>query len=135
MKTSLRHTKSPGALCSIGIGILISVALYLLFSAIMAAVIGTLENPLGSLGIASMLSFFPTAFISGFLISKLTGEGGTLIAVASSFIFILALFLCCTVLTHGKIPFTLVVSYIAYEILAFIGGILGKKRSKHRHRA
>ena len=135
MKTSLRHTKSRGPLGSIGLGLIISVMLYLLFSLTAAAVVGTLENPLGSLGAASMISFFPTAFISGFLISKLTGEGGALIAGASSFIFILALFLCCTVLTHGKIPFTLVISYIAYVVLALIGGIIAKKRSRRRFRA
>ena len=132
MKTSVRHTKSRGPLGSIGIGLATSVALYLLFATIAAAVLGGLENPLGGLGVASMIAFFPPALISGFLISRLKGEGGVLIAGTSAFIFVLALFLCCAVITHGKIPFALVVSYIAYVILALMGGVFGKKHSRRR---
>ena len=132
MKAGYKHKKSRGPLAQIGIGTAISIILYLLFSLISAAVIGGLGDPLGAVGIASMISFFPPALISGFLISRLFGDGGTLTAGASAFIFVMLAFLCCVVLNHGKIPLTSIVSYIAYFILAVVGGALGKSRARYR---
>ena len=135
MKTNSRRRKSHGPLASIGIGVIISIVLYLLFVLISSAVLGGLDNPLGGLGIASMMSFFPPAFISGFLISRIKGDGGVITAVTSAFLIALMMFLCSAVITQGNIPLSSTLSYIAYVILAVIGGMLGKKSSRRRFRA
>lgn len=133
MKTSLKHTKERGPIGTIATGLIISTALYLVLAAVCAAVLGKLSNPLGGLGAASLISFFPTALISGFIISKLKGDGGVIIAGASAFIFVLLLFICCAVINHGKIPFTPIISYAAYVVLSIFGAAFGKRRSRRRH--
>ena len=134
MKTGARHKKSQNPLASIGIGVLILVSFYALFVLISSAVLGGLDNPLGTLGIASIISFFPPAFISGFLISKMKGDGGIITAGASAFTVALLMFLCCAIMTDGNVPLTSTLSYFAYIILAIMGGILGKRRSGRKYR-
>ena len=135
MKMFVRHKKAHGPLASLGLGLGVCICLYLLFSLIGAAVLGGIDNPLGGMGIASMLSFFPPAFFSGILISKFKGDGGVITAAVSALVFVLVLFLCCVVVTHAKIPFSSLISYIAYVVLTVIGGLLGKSRAKRRFRA
>lgn len=135
MKTNARHKKSQGPIASIGIGVLILITFYVLSVLISSAVLGGLDNPLGGVGVASIVSFFPPALISGFLISKIKGEGGVITAGASAFTVALMLFLCCAVMTHGNIPLTSTLSYVAYVILAVMGGILGRRRGGRKYRA
>ena len=135
MNINSRHKKSRGPAARIGIGVTVSLILYLILAVISAAVLSRINNPIGGVGIASMISFFPTALISGFIISRMKGEGGVLTAGASALIFVLMMLLCCAVLTRGKIPISTAISYTAYVILAIMGGAFGKKHAKRRFRA
>ena len=135
MKKSARHKKSYGPFATLGIGILISAVIYVLFVLISSLILGGLDNPLGGLGIASLLSFFPPALISGFLISKLKGDGGVVAAGITSFIIALMLFLCSATVTQGSFPISSTLSYVAYVILAVMGGMLGRKSSRRRFKA
>ena len=135
MKTNARHKKSYGPFVGLGIGIAISAVTYVLFVLISSFTLGKIDNPLAGLGIASVVSFFPPALISGFIISKINGESGVIAAGVTSFIVALILFLCSATLTRGNVPISSILSYTAYVILAVTGGVLGRKRSGRRFRA
>ena len=133
MKKTARRASGHSAARTLGFGVLANIILCLLFALIAAAVLEKIKDPLGGLGIASMLTFFPTAVISGFMIPKFKGDGGTFIAFSAALTFVLLLFICSAITTRGNIPISTILSYLAYVVLEVIGSMLGKRRTTHRH--
>ena len=130
MKRNKGHAKKGGT--TFGFAIITSVLVYTLSSLIAALILGATKNPLGGIGIASMLSFFFAAFISGLIISKRKGDGGIFLTAVASLFFVLVLFVCCAVITKGRIPISSAVSYLAYVTISIFGGVVAKKSGGRR---
>lgn len=125
MKRNKGHAKKGGT--TLGFAIITSILVYALSSLIAALILGATKNPLGGIGIASVASFFFAAFISGIIISKRKGEGGILLTSVASLFFVLVLFVCCAVITKGRIPISSAASYLAYVVISVLGGAVAKK--------
>ena len=114
---------------------LLSGACILLFSLIFALIAGSLDDPTGNLGIFSLCAMLISAAISGFINSRIKGEGGVGFATLVALSIVLIMLLINVIACGGKISLSAFMNYVCYLGVSALASYLGDKRAvKRRHR-
>lgn len=113
------------------VGVAISIASIILFSFIFSVAASVTADPGSIIGLFSLLSLLLAGIGSGFIISKLFGNGSALPAFLSS---VITAFLMCIIglaIKGGAIHLSVLLNYLAYlGSVAVISLISTRKRSK-----
>ena len=121
----------PRALIS-GVGI--SFAILLIFSRIFSGIIMTASNPTGSIKTVSLVTLLVSGAVSGFVISKAKGDGGTFTSLLSSLVFIGIILAVSLILTKGRVGGTIFMNCLCYFLISLFSSFLAKKRYRRRRR-
>ena len=125
----IKNIKAP---VYILIGTLFSYVVLTLLAFVAAFITNRMENPAKYVGVAAFVTLILTAALSCYLISRLRGEGGGLLAILSAAGFVIlriviSLFLSGTDLSD-------LLDCLCYLGTGAIFALLGQKRPKRRHR-
>ena len=115
----------------------LSIGVLLISSVIFAIIANSLDDPTGKLGIFSLLAMLISAAVSGYLCSRIKGEGGVGFAALVALALLLIMLLINVIICSGKISFAAFMNYICYFGVASLSALLGGKgkgHKKHRHK-
>ena len=107
---------------------------FFVISFLLSLVTYALNDPLGTIGIMSEAALIISAFISGFVISRLGKEGGMLTAFLSGLLFSLIMLLSGFIASGGKIPLSCLLSYAIYIAVTSLAALLARKKGHRRRR-
>ena len=110
----------------LSVGIIVAVAL------LFALLSSILDDPTGNLGLFSLFALLISAAVSGFISSRIKGEGGVRFASLVALATVLIMLLINVITCGGKVNFGAFMNYICYFGVASLTALLGKKRSNHR---
>ena len=134
MKRNNGHAKTGGAGRTLIFGVLFNALLFLLLNFIVSLILGGLKNPTGNMGMASTLTLYLCALISGFSVAKFKGNGGALPSSMSSLIFLRLLMVAGLILTRGRLPSRVAINYAVYMIIATLGALFAARKTKRQRR-
>ena len=120
----------PGTLV---FGVVVSFAILFIASLILAGLIMTTSNPIGSIKTVSLAALLVSGVISGFVISKRKGEGGFLASLLSALIFVGIIFAISLILTKGNVGGVVLMNGLCYLLVSAFSSLLAKNRGR-RHR-
>ena len=110
----------------------ISVLLILIFSLISAAVVGALDDPTESVGLFSLISMLVSAAMSGFINTRIKGEGGTKFSLLVGLSVVLIMLLINVIISEGRVSPGSFMNYGCYLGVCWLCAFLGRKRDRHR---
>ena len=117
-------------LISVGIS-----ALALLATAfIMALVAYSTDDPTKNVALTALVTLILSALVSGVVISRIVGDGGTKLAALSSLALILILLLVGLIVKRGGVSSAAFMNYACFVGVSAIAAYLGRKREKRRRR-
>ena len=123
-----------GVILTLVKNIVFSALVLLIISLVTAIISNATEDSTGKLVTASLIALLSSAAISGFLISKLPGNGNLGGAVLSVLMFVLIMMVIGVAVNAGKLSMSAVMNYICYFGVGSAGAFLGKKRTSHKRR-
>lgn len=127
-------TKNRGILFGVMIGFGISVISMILLSVIASIIVYTQSDPLAIIDIVSLVVLLLSAALSGFTISKCTGEKKILVSTLSALALCLILFMVGTIATGGRATIQVLINYICYIGITVLFAWLGAREKKNRKR-
>ena len=128
MKKHKRKDLGLPALCALGS--LFSLAIITVISFILALASSFTKDPTALTGAFSLLALILSGALSGFITSKVNGDGGGLIGIISSLISTGALLLIGLVWKGGFLPIDAIINALAYLGVSVIFSFLGQKKLK-----
>lgn len=129
-----RSGKERSTLVSILIGAVTSLAVLAVVSLIVGAVVYMMDDPLGVIDIGSLVALLLSGVISSFIISRRTKEKKVLISMMSALLCSFLLLILGAIIGAGSIGWRIVLNYVCYMGVSFIGAWLGAKEGKRRRR-
>ena len=93
-----------------------------------------INDPLGIIGITSLLSLILCAVISGYVLSRKGGESGAITSILSSLLFSLIMLLTGLIISGGKMPISCLFNYLIYMATASLFAYFGRKKAKRTKR-
>ena len=129
-----KHNKKEfGLFVLLIIGAAASVATVFITALALAVISSLTKNPSALVGAFSMLTLVLAGGISGFAISRVSGEGGALVGILSSVIASLLMMSVGLIWRGGLLPLGGLLNLLVFLAMGIISSLLGKKRPK-RHR-
>ena len=101
---------------------------------LLAAVAYFTNDPTAMTGAFSLLSLLIAGAVSGFVTSRVNGEGGSLIGAVSAIVAATLMLAIGLVWERGLLPIGVVLNLIVFIIASSASSLLGKKRKKHKVR-
>ncbi len=115
-------------------GLSFSAISFFILAFICSLVISTFKNPLGMIGISSLIALLFSGALSGFCTVKFKGRGGVGEAGISALVFALALLCTGLITTRGSLPILTLLNIVAYLAVSLIFAAIANRRSKARRR-
>ena len=132
MKKHKRKELKPGAMLAIGaLASLISVAVVAFILAIISSLT---KDPTSLTGAFSLLSLVLAGIGSGFAISRIMGDGTSLIGTLSVVIASLVILIIGLIWNGGLLPLGTVLNILVFLAVGIIASILGKQRPHKKRR-
>lgn len=132
MKKHKRKEHGLGAL--LAIGVIASLGAVFIAAFILALISSMTKDPTSLTGAFSLLALLLAGAVSGFVISRLNGEGGTLVGILSSAIATGVMMIVGLIWKGGLLPLGALLNLLAFLAVGVLSSILGKKRARKRRR-
>lgn len=132
MKKHKRKELGLGAL--LVIGTVASVGAVFVMAFILALISSMTKDPTSLTGAFSLLALLLAGAVSGFVISRVNGEGGKLIGILSSVIATVVMMIVGLIWNGGLLPLGALLNLFAFLAVGVLASILGKKRARKRRR-
>ena len=132
MKKHKRKELGLGAL--LVIGTVASVGAVFVMAIILALISSMTKDPTSLTGAFSLLALLLAGAVSGFVISRVNGEGGKLIGILSSVIATAVMMIVGLIWKGGLLPLGALLNLFAFLAVGVLASILGKKRARKRRR-
>ena len=132
MKKHKRKELGLGAL--LVIGAVASVGAVFVMAFILAMISSMTKDPTSLTGAFSLLALLLAGAVSGFVISRVNGEGGKLIGILSSVIATSVMMIVGLIWKGGLLPLGALLNLFAFLAVGVLASILGKKRARKRRR-
>lgn len=113
--------------------VLISLAVTLISTLVMAALAGVSENPSAILGTYSLVALILSAAVSGFTTAKISGSEGIKYPLLTAFTTVLIMLLI-TVIMGIKPSGSSFMNYGCFILVSVFVGLLARKRERRRKR-
>ena len=127
-----RKNKNPSAVGELLRGLLICTLLFFSFMLVTALILYLGDDPTYRSELWSFGAFLLSGALAGFVIRRIRGEGGVLIATLSALELVLILFLV-AVITSGVPSLPSLVNYGVYVgVVAAVAALAGMKPKRHR---
>lgn len=131
-----RKRKEFGLTALMLLGAAFALAVIIAVSFILSVISSMTKNPTSLVGAFSLLSLILSGAISGFVTSKVNGEGGVIVAVLSSVISAFTVLAIGLIWKGGAIKLSVPLNLLVFIAVSVIASLLGKKqpkRKKHRY--
>lgn len=115
------------------LGVGISFAVLLIFSLIFSGLIMTTTSPVSSIKTVSLVTLLVSGAVSGFIVSKIKGDGGVFASLFSALIFIGVILALSLILTKGNVGGIVFMNCLCYLLISAFSSFFAKKRVR-RHR-
>ena len=118
------------------LGAAFALAVIVAVSFVLSIISSMTKDPTSLIGAFSLIALILSGAISGFVTSKVNGDGGVLIAALSSVISAFAILAIGLIWKGGAIKLSVPLNLIVFIAVSVIASLLGKKRpkrSKHRY--
>ena len=132
MKKHKRKELGLGAL--LVIGTVASVGAVFVMAFILALISSMTKDPTSLTGAFSLLALLLAGAVSGFVISRVNGEGGKLVGILSSVIATAVMMIVGLIWKGGLLPLGALLNLFAFLAVGVLASILGKKRARKRRR-
>ena len=132
MKKHKRKELGLGAL--LAIGAVASVGAVFVMAFILALISSMTKDPTSLTGAFSLLALLLAGAVSGFVISRVNGEGGKLVGILSSVIATSVMMIVGLIWKGGLLPLGALLNLFAFLAVGVLASILGKKRARKRRR-
>ena len=132
MKKHKRKELGLPALIAIGTGA--SAVSLAVIAFILALVSSFTKDPTSLTGAFSLLALFLAGAVSGFLISRFMGDGGSLVGILSVAVATTLMLMIGLIWKGGLLPLGALLNMLVFLAVGIIASILGKKRPRKRHR-
>ena len=117
------------------LGAAFAIAVIVVVSFILSVISSLTKDPTSLIGAFSLLSLILSGAISGFVTSKVNGDGGVLVAVLSSVISAFTILAIGLIWKGGAIKLSVPLNLIVFIAVSVIASLLAKKITrKKRHR-
>ena len=93
------------------------------------------KNPTALTGILSLIALLLSGAISGYVTSRVNGEGGSLIGILSAVICVFLITVVGLIWKGGALNLGMPLNLLAFIGVSVLFSILGSKRLKKKHRA
>ena len=126
--------KELGLTALLAIGALASVATVFAMALLLALISSLTKDPTSLTGAFSLLALALAGAVSGFVISRLNGDGGTLVGVLSVVIATAVMIIVGLIWKGGLLPLGALLNMLVFLAVGIISSLLGKRNSKKRTR-
>ena len=129
-----RHkmTRAGGKIYLVGVSL--SAVLLVLLSFIVAIIAASVKNPTSMIGILALFALTVSGAISGFVTSKIKGEGGFGIAALAALTVTMLIMLLGIILCGGKLSGGTLMNCACYMGISSFSGFIAKNRPKKRRK-
>ena len=101
--------------------------------ALLLAVLAYFTNdPTATTGAFSLLTLLISGAVSGFVTSRVNGEGGSLVSAVSAVIAALLILAIGLIWRGGLLPLGAVLNTVAFTVISCASAVLGKKKKKRK---
>ena len=132
MKKHKRIELSPAVL--IAIGTISSIASVAVMALILAVISSLTKDPTSLTGAFSLLALVLAGAVSGFLISRLVGDGGSLVSMLSIAIATALMLIVGIIWKGGLLPLGALLNLLVFLAVGIIASKLGNKRPRKKRR-
>ena len=132
MKKHKRKELGLGALLAIGVTTSVGAVFAMAF--ILAFISSMTKDPTSLTGAFSLLALILAGAVSGFVISRVNGDGGALVGILSSVIATGVMIIAGLIWKSGFLPLGALLNLLAFLAVGILSSLLGKKRSRKRRR-
>ncbi len=133
MKKHNKKELNLTTLLLIGAGVAIASVAAVSFA--LALISSFTKDPTALTGAFSLLALVLAGGISGFVTSRVNGEGGTLVGILSAVISTSVMMVAGLIWKGGFLPLGAILNLLVFLAVSVISSLLGKKRAKRmRHR-
>ena len=115
-------------------GTLGSIILFFVISFVFSLISLLLNDPLGIVGIISIMALILCSIVSSFVISRIGGAGGAFTAILSALLFSLIMLLLGLALSGGKMHFGCIVNYLIYMAVSSVSAYFARPRARIKRR-
>ena len=129
-----RRTQSDGKGKIYLIGVLLSIALLVITSFILAIALASMKDPSSMVGIMSLSGMLISGAVSGFTTCRIKGDGGFGIAVLSALTVTMIIMLLGIILGGGRLSGGTLMNCGCYMGVSSFAGFIGKRRPGHKRR-
>jgi putative membrane protein (TIGR04086 family) len=126
--------KELGLTALLVIGAAASIGTVFVMAFILAFISSLTKDPTSLTGAFSLLALILAGAVSGFVISRANGDGGTLVGILSSVIATGIMIIVGLVWKCGFLPLGALLNLLAFLAVAILSSIIGKKRARKRRR-
>ena len=126
--------KELGLTALLLIGAAASVGAVFVVAFILAFISSMTKDPTSMTGAFSLLALILAGAVSGFVISRVNGDGGALVGILSSVIATGVMIIAGLIWKSGFLPLGALLNLLAFLAVGILSSLLGKKRSRKRRR-
>ena len=126
--------KELGLTALLLIGAAASVGAVFVVAFILAFISSLTKDPTSMTGAFSLLALILAGAVSGFVISRVNGDGGALVGILSSVIATGVMIIAGLIWKSGFLPLGALLNLLAFLAVGILSSLLGKKRSRKRRR-
>ena len=126
--------KELGLTALLLIGAAASVGAVFVVAFILAFISSMTKDPTSMTGAFSLLALLLAGAVSGFVISRVNGDGGALVGILSSVIATGVMIIAGLIWKSGFLPLGALLNLLAFLAVGILSSLLGKKRSRKRRR-
>ena len=118
------------------LGAAFALAVLMIVSFVLSLISSMTKDPVSLIGALSLVALILSGAISGFVTSKVNGDGGVLVAILSSIISAFTILAIGLIWKGGAIKLSVPLNLTVFIAVSVIASLLGKKqpkKSKHRY--
>ena len=118
------------------LGAAFALAVLMIVSFVLSLISSMTKDPISLIGALSLVALILSGAISGFVTSKVNGDGGVLVAILSSIISAFTILAIGLIWKGGAIKLSVPLNLTVFIAVSVIASLLGKKqpkKSKHRY--
>ncbi len=115
-------------------GLCFSFISLLIVSLISSLILISTKNPLGNVGITSLISLLAAGILSGFVISRKNGEDGLKSSLLSAIAFVVIMFAVSLIFSKGKIGGAVLMNGLCYILISLPAALFGRKEKRRRRK-
>ena len=126
--------KELGLTSLVAIGTLASITTVVVTALILAVISSLTKNPTSLTAAFSLLTLVLAGSVSGFVISRIIGGGGSLVGTLSIAIATALMLMIGLICKGGLLPLGAILNMLVFLAVGIIASILGKRRPRKKHR-